>query len=387
MSLKYRLNIVAFFFLSLLVIVNESSCRKDSNISSSNDSYFSEFHENWNRYSLSTFGGWKSNDSGRFSWDDAYALEGLCLNYERSFDKRYLDTFIELSKKILLSSDSARSIKDAHRNFQILPGWSSKRYTKDSSYHIFGVTNAMILYPIVWMYNIYKEKGDLNDKRFLTLTKLLEFAKNEFKKIQENDYVYINDTIGYFHDPYYKSIGIETPINQFCRVGAYSLELYKATGERKYKELARGVANLVKQNLIDTLSYAYWYYYPRINTSISNTVEDLGHSILVIQFIVVCYEQNLVFNFSDIKKLINLFNNQVYDGSKYFKEFLQGSQVSSDPFFSHYYLLSKYDRSISNQLNEWISRNSFDFNPNSFLNHFGNKLILLSAFKNYYSKY
>jgi len=369
----------------LITLLTFESCSKNSLIHIEQDPFFQKFDGDWKLYLESSYGGWKNNDLGRFSWDDAYALEGLCLNYKRSYDDRYLDTFIKVSRTIFSNSDLKRQIFDKYRSNKILHGWSSRRYINDSTYHIFGVTNSMILLPIIEMYNISKTRLNKGDTRLIFLLDAIEFAKKEFEEIEENDYVIINDSTGLFHDPYYRAIGIQTPVNQFSRVGSYSLELFLATSDKKYYNYSKNVANLIKQNLHDTLNYVYWHYFP-FSDSLTNSYEDLSHSILVIQFILKCFENGLVFEKNDINKLVNLFNYQLYSSSsKKFREYLVGNKLSVDPIFSHYFLLSQYDKSILNKLNEWMLLNPLLFDSNSFLNHFGNKLILNNAYKNYFA--
>jgi hypothetical protein len=361
-----------------------SSCTKLTTTPSI-DSKFDEFKINWSLYKKSSSGGWKNNFYGRFSWDDAYALEGLYYNYFRSSDIRYLDTFILVAKNIFLNSDLQFGIRDKYRNNKIIHGWSSKRYTIDSSYHVFGVTNAMILYPIIKMYNLSYNVLPKNDFRLDFFEYAIQFAKDEFEEVQITDYKKVNDSLGYFHDPYYKYTAIETPVNQFARVASYALELYIATKNKVYLDYVTGVAKFIRNNLIDTLNYQYWFYFPGTQVS-NNSYEDLGHSILTIQFLILCYENKIVFNDYNINKLVNLFKNQTFSSSNLsFREYLVGNEFSKDPIFSYYFMLSKYDFSIHKSLSKWIDLNPVVLDNSTFLNHFGNKLILNSALRNYFT--
>ena len=248
-----------FIIVTLLLLI--TSCTKLESTPSV-DSKFNEFKIDWALYKKSASGGWKNNFYGRFSWDDAYALEGLYYNYLRSSDRRYLDTFIFVAKNIFLNSDLHLGIRDTYRNNKIIHGWSTRRYTIDSSYHVFGVTNAMVLYPIIKMYNLCSIVLQKNDNRLDFFEYVIQFAKDEFEEVQIPDYKRVNDSCGYFHDPYYKYSAIETPINQFSRVASYALELYIATRNNIYLDYVRGVAKFIRNNLIDTLNYQYWLYFP-----------------------------------------------------------------------------------------------------------------------------
>ncbi|MFN9999362.1 MAG: hypothetical protein ACK52X_07055, partial [bacterium] len=244
----------------------------------------------------------------------------------------------------------------------------------------------MILYPIVKMYNLCNRILNKNDSRLIFFEYAIQFAKEEFDQVQISDFKSISDSIGYFHDPYYRRTLTETPVNQFARVGSYALELYLATRNNLYLAYVNSVAKFIRDNLIDTLNYQYWMYFPGKQLS-NNSYEDLGHSILTIQFIILCYENKIVFNDSNILKLLNLFNNQIFiSTNQTFREYLVGNQISKDPIFSYYFLLSKYDFKIYKSLSTWIDLNPLILNSYSFLNHIGNKLILNASLKYYFTR-
>jgi hypothetical protein len=207
----------------------------------------------------------------------------------------------------------------------------------------------------------------------------------EFEDINANDWINISPESGFFQDPYYSNIGIITPVNQYSRIGSYAIELYKLTGNVNYLNYAKKVAQHLKKNLIFTSDYFYWNYIISINPTPSDQPEDLGHSILVVQFIVNCYKNNIVFDKNDMQSLVNLFKKQVHvPNSNLFKEYLNGNIISNDPYISHYYMLSEFDSEIHPILTNWLNQQIFILNPGSFLNHFGNKLILLKAMNLYY---
>ncbi len=381
------IRVIIFYTIIISIVFQLASCKKSTSQNSITDSHFSEFESKWFLYNESSYGGWKNNFQGRFSWDDSYALEGLILNFERSNDKRYLDTFVKAASKIINLADINLGLKDNYRGNRILHGWSTTRYTLDSSYHIFGVTNAMILYPIIKMYNIANKNVLLSNSDKLFFENALKFSILEFNEIHINDWVINTATTGYFQDPYYSSIGITTPVNQYARIGTYAIELFKATGQDIYLRYAQKIAQLIKDNLIFNSDYFYWNYTISFPKSQNDAPEDLGHSILVIQFIVSCFKNKIVFNDLDITQLVNLFKKQIrVANSNYFHEYLNGNIISKDPYISHYYLLSEFDHSVYDILSNWYDQQAFQLDRSSFLNHFGNKLILLDALNMYYKK-
>lgn len=374
--------VISFFLLAT------TSCSKAVSIPEVNDVYFPVFEKSWQLYTLSANGGWKNNFNGRFSWDDSYALEGLIYHYERSKDKRYLDSFMKVSIAIFNSTDENLKIYNKYRGNRIIKGWSTKRYTHDSSFHVFGVTNAMILYPIIKMYNLIKNENQLNETYKQFFVKVVSFSILEFDEVNIWDWSSKTSESGFFHDSYYSAIGTNTPVNQYARIGSYAIELYKATGVIKYFEYAKKVANYVKQNLIYQNDYFYWNYSINIPPTILDRPDDLGHSILVVQFIVNCYKNNIVFEINHIKSLVQLFKKQLFIPNAFsFREYLDGNSISSDPIISHYYLLSEFSNEIYQALTGWLNQQAYQVDTNSFLNHFGNKLILMEAMELYYKRF
>lgn len=375
----------AIFVLLISVLF---SCSKTTQVVAPNDNYFPEFEKNWESYIKSSKGGWGNNFKGRFSWDDAYALEGLVLHFERSKDRRYIDTFIKVATRIFNSTDDNLNIRNKYRGNRIVKGWSTTRYTQDSAFHVFGITNAMILYPIIRLHNIVIGNNLVNESYNHFFTKALNFSLLEFEDISVKDWINNSSETGYFQDAYYSAIGISTPVNQYARIGSYAIELYKLTGNINYLNYAQKVAKHLKKNLIQVGDYFYWNYTITNNPSPNDKPDDLGHSILVIQFIVNCYKNNIVFDKNDIQSLVKLFKNQVnIPNTILFNEYLNGNAISNDPFISHYYMLSEFDIEIHQILSSWLSQQVFNLDLSSFLNHFGNKLILLNAMNLYYNRF
>ena len=119
-------------------------------------SMYANFEPLWELYLESANGGWKDNDNGRFSNDDAPVIQALLELYEITKDSRYIDKLYSLVNNFLENDDIARGLQDQHLGNQILPGWSSVRYTEDNSRTIFLMDDALILISIVNSYNYLK---------------------------------------------------------------------------------------------------------------------------------------------------------------------------------------------------------------------------------------
>lgn len=361
-----------------------SACKKNVNSVAAIDPYFSVVSDSWRRYMQSSNNGWANNDQGRFSWDDGYALEGLVSNFERSNDLRYVDTFLKTTNRIFAATDLVRGIRDKYRNMSISHGWSSTRYTADSSPHIFGVTDAMILYPVVRMFNIAKKIIPSTDARLIKIKQAVDFSIDEFNEIQVKDWVNIGLETGYFHDPYFRITGINTPVNQFARIGSLALELYLATDNPIYLDYVKKMARYLKEKLISKNEYFFWNYLFALNPSQIETPDDLSHSNLVVQFMILCYNNKVIFSIDEMEKLVKLYQKQLWVPDTGYREYLDGPALSTDVYIAHYYPLSVFDRQVYISLDRWFHNQAYVYDPSTFLNHFGNKLILQQAMNLYY---
>ena len=369
-----------------------SGCRKDS-ISINEPKFdskvvFNGFEPLWKDYLESSHDGWQNNDKGRFSNDDAPSMEALLILYQLTGDVRYLDTLSKTAKRILENDDISRQTADVHRGNKVLPGWSSTRYTADSSRTIFLLDDALILLPLVKAYNNLKNT-DLSDK--YQVTTWLNRAIREFETVYKPEWKTINAEEGYFEDVYYTAIGLKMPMNQYSIPGLLSLELYKATGNELYLDYAVKTANYVKKNLkIINNSYVWYYKLPSINYSWLN-YDDFSHAQLVTHFIIEMYLYNKVFTKNDLALLVKTFLIQVMDGNKVYRYFggminettpLPSDQKhSEDPWLTYFFLLVPYSSDVYSKMKFYHTNRKIIYNSASDFNHLGEFLLLHYAYQ------
>lgn len=145
--------LISFFFISLFSFCSSNDLYTFKEKEIIHKEVYREFFPLWELYKKDSKGGWLNNDQGRFSNDDAAVLEGLVYLYETTSDEIYLKHFFEISDRLNANDDMTRNLSDKYRSNQVLPGWSSIRYTHDSSRHIFNLDDALILFPYLKLYN------------------------------------------------------------------------------------------------------------------------------------------------------------------------------------------------------------------------------------------
>lgn len=370
-------------FNIILLLIGIFSCRQDFDYKERNIKIKEGFMPLWQLYNLSSGGGWENNDNGRMSNDDAAVLDGLILLYEVTKDSIYIDYFLQIAERIYNSTDINRGIKDSFRGNKILPGWSSTRYTKENVPHIFNVDNALIHITFVKLYRILKnEKKYVSEVSFLKIENLFKLSLKAFKEVFFLDWKVVGINSGYFHDPYYEYIGIDTPINQSCVFAIYTSELFLATGDKKFREYSQHTANyflsLIK---VKNRRYVEWNY----NTTPPYWVEDIGHGSWVTWFIVHSFENQIAFDEEFIGKIINTFEEKIHKGNLKFAERIDGEGLSKEPVILHYFLLAfNNHENIKKIFVKYWEQRSIYYDSNSFLNHVGYHLIYYYALLNYY---
>lgn len=367
------------FFVLLLISCNQNYVGDVSPIDS-------EFETILERYKESSNGGWKNNLNGRFSWDDSYVLDGLVYVFRVEGKNRYLDSFIELADVIIKSKDSDFNYIDSYRGNRSLSGWGSTRYTKDNTHHIFNILDALILSSLTSFYNVvntskvpkfYQEKAN----------EYLKVVLKSFEEVQAPDFINISTNSGYFQDPYFTFLGMHTPVNQFARVGTLCIELFKATKNIKYFNFASKTAQYLKDNLIYHENILLWNYgYYPLNSKKFDKIDDVSHGTLVVEFMSKCFDMGIVFSKDDMIRLVNLFLTKIYkDGGFNLNIDGSGGILSSNDVYIHYFLLlSKHNRKVYDIISGWYLSQNYVCDKGTFLNHFGEKLVLMNGLLRFY---
>ena len=376
----------------LFIVFSTTSCSKKQIVHNPNQvvyqNVYNEFRPLWNLYQQDSRGGWPNNDEGRFSNDDATVIEGLIYLYKKTNDEIYLERCFEVSDRLISNDDVSRGVVDKYRNNHVLPGWSSTRYTADNSRHAFDLDEALILYPLVRLYRVVKETNNVHvaQKYKEKALNLLKRATTEFDTLFLPDWVQVNETSGFFYDPYFKDVKVNMPLNQLSIVGQLCLDLYIATKQEKYKSFASQTATYLKSNFkVKDNAYQWTYNLPL--DSLDHRpyeIDDVGHGSWVTYFALNCFEQGIIFNQQDVVYFTNMFV-KIAKGVNSFAHYVDGSGISDQPLIVQYYVLAPYKLEIKNILDSYYKSRTLVFLPNSILNHVGYHHILYFGMKVYYN--
>jgi hypothetical protein len=379
--------------LTSLVFYLLVSCskKKELAISVYQKSVFNSFLPKWQLYRYSSRGGWKNNDNGRFTHDDAPALLSLLELFKHTNDNRYLDTFNLVAENIINNDDRRRNLQDYYRMNRVLPGWSSTRYTHDKNRTIFIANDALILTALLKFNNQLKYKTIYTKYQ---CEKYIDISIESFNKVIEPCWVKLNEDNGYFQDSYFNFIGLHMPNNQISTIGLFCFELYKATNNFRYLEYATRCAKYLKSVLISEGNGYVWYYkQPTVNFP-EIVYDDYSHAQLVFRFILEMAENRIVFSDNDINRLQNTFLEKIIDSGHvnfYFNGKINQntslpiqSRYAINPNLSYYYKLASYSNEVRDFLINFSKNKAIIFDSNSEFNHIGEFVLLDFAYSKMY---
>lgn len=248
----------------------------------------------WAEYQLTNPFTNTSDARGRLSWNVSYRMEGM-LEMVRLTDDPLVKRQLENSMRNLLD---VRNEPGSSDNPSFL--WASTAYSIDATTPIsLMVDNAMIIYPMLRAVNMGVGGADIRDKVVATATKMYDHFDPWY-----------NESEALYHSPKgnaYWADGVWLPYNQQNVFGLVLIELYKATGDPKYKQRTVSLAQRFKSEMITTEdNRLLWHYWPKefyagwgseqmlsVNTpsreaaAIANAdFEDISHAGLNVNFIV-----------------------------------------------------------------------------------------------------
>ena len=105
---------------------------------------------------------------------------------------------------------------------------------------------------------------------------------------------------GYLYCPYLKK---HLPLNMQNALGRAWLAIDDATGSLKYRPRITRLAQFLKNRLrpMDDGSYV-WAYWPPLDRP-GDSFEDISHATINVDFMVLCFEHDIVFSRDDLARL------------------------------------------------------------------------------------
>ena len=268
---------------------------------------------------------WGSEDHGFLAWNQAYRIRGLNQIHALTKDKR-IEKIIEQAVLNIMQNSNPEEL------------YSSIKYSYDLKTPVSSNIENAVIYKAM-----LSSRGKLTN---LDVAKLIFKAEKAFSYFEKQFYN------NFYHFPYaqpYRFDGIVQPWNYQAAMGMLAIELYQATGKRKYYDRVESIFNsFIKElDLVDGVDL--WHYWPCefyqgwelasgkssntpvYSSSCDTRYEDTSHARITANFVLDAAE------LLDTKIPIDLkeIGNNIEASYNSFSRFISGKEVGS-PVSSKY---------------------------------------------------
>lgn len=241
-----------------------------------------------------------TNDHGDLAWGEAYLLLGYMEMYRATRDRRYLRQLVEHFDRVLANRDDVRGVADTYAG-RPLAGWGSTKYTR-GVWHVWIVHTGMItLAPAEFVALVHRDRwlqrefGEKAQQYRQRIEECLRDAEPYWREGPRRDE-------GYYLSPYLQDA---LPLNQQNALGCVYMEMWRASGDRRYRARAERLARFFRHRLRTSNPNVYdWAYWYRLNGE-GRGSEDISHAALNVDFAVRCVAEGCVFTRRDAERFAN----------------------------------------------------------------------------------
>ena len=279
-----------------------------------------------------------NNFQGRLSWNISYKAEALLRLYKKTNHQALRYQLSRICSNLLNNQNYSLGLTETINAGRY--GWAAKKYSLDKNTLLnLLVDDAKVLYPLLLMAN--------------TKDLIMTDSRDLIKQTAISIYDYYEDT--YLNGHYYFkkgcsfwADGIVLPWNQQNAFGLCCIEMYKLTGDVKYKKRAIQLARAFKEELINVEDRLVWCYWPNsfyegwsedeklsINTPSRlpsiKSCEDVSHAGINVKFIIEIVKNfpNEIFTNDDVNLLENTANSLI-DKNSFFKDlYIESDAIQS----------------------------------------------------------
>ncbi|MBI3851632.1 MAG: hypothetical protein HY298_15340 [Verrucomicrobia bacterium] len=239
-----------------------------------------------------------TDQGGEIAWGESYQLSALVEMLDATRDAKYVPLIVNLSDWIAKSRDDRRGSRDEIRG-QVLPAWGSTNYSKGTRY-VWAVHTGMIVAPMARFAAVIRSEASLKTLWSKDANRLLQIAEEavaahdgEFREGPGADE-------GYVYCPYLKK---HLPLNMQNALARAWLAIDDATKTPKHRERVTRLARFLKNRLrpMDDGSYV-WADWPPLDGA-GDSFEDISHATINVDFVVLCFEHEIVFTRDDLARL------------------------------------------------------------------------------------
>lgn len=239
---------------SLLNTAGESPCVEqvtgsDNAVYLMNACYFLEHYQASEPFNGATDSG------GRISWNAAYRLHGMIELYEKIGDPDVREKISRAVDRLVMSRRAAAAASGRATDAFLFP---TRTYSLDEHQELMLLVNTGMIY---WATLRAANAGLLNEETYQELLRMAEQAYDYY----EEDWNAVDECYHFRKGTPYHVDGVILPFNQQNAFACMLIELYKATGEEKYKERCTALAeNFAKEITLTEDGRSVWYYWPRV---------------------------------------------------------------------------------------------------------------------------
>lgn len=281
----------------------------------------------------------ETNDGRVLTWQSSYLNLSYVFMYQAHRDPVYLNRLIEHTDQVLASRDSERGVVDHYRGTSE-PAWSAVRDENGFEARQLDASHTgMIIWPMVSFVRTVHETPPL-----LRLEPYASKAQEYLEAIQDavavHDIQYgeTEEGFGYYQflrGEHYDPDGIEYPHNKALAMGRVLIHLGAITGEQQYWDKASGLARTFRSDLqVDEGGAYVWPYHwtqswgyrgwtedddvsdNRDSFEGNPRIEDITHGALDIEFAVLAFRHNLVFDGQDMVRFARTFTQNLVESTE-----------------------------------------------------------------------
>ena len=252
------------------------------------------------------------NESATLAWGESYVMMSLAAMYRATGDPRYLERLAWHADGVLAQRDDARGVSD-YRGVSAAC-WRNTSYQSEPYCYV--VHSGMIAYPLAEFARLVQQ-DELGEELAYDGISFAEKAQIYAQACAETVAAHDDqwDDEGFYRfrqdASFLDYAGVDLPLNQSNAMGRLLLALRQVTGGDAYLDKASGLAARFKDQLsLDGEAYVWNYW----GGSYSAYGEDVSHAAINVDFAVLCAEQGVVFDETDLERFAaTLLDNVLVD--------------------------------------------------------------------------
>jgi hypothetical protein len=236
---------------------------------------------------------------GEIAWRQAYQLAALEERLEVTHASKYAETFVKLADWVAGARDDRHDLRDEIRD-RVQPAWSSTTYSKGKRY-VWAVHTGVIVAPMARFAATVRGDPSLTARWGADADRLLKVAQDAVGVHADEYREGPGSDEGYIYCPYLKK---HLPLNMQNALAEAWLAIDDATRTQRYRERLTRLARFLKHRLrtMEEDGSYVWAYWPALEGN-ETSFEDISHAAINVDFMVRCFEHELVFTREDLARV------------------------------------------------------------------------------------